>query len=406
MVAEYEMTQDLKTQLKRLAAVDWDFPDAKTSYLTHGLHPYPAKYIPQIPRTLIEALSNAGETVADIFCGSGTTLVEALSLNRNAIGVDANALACLISEVKTMRFVEGDKELLTATIKRALNCASTIAIQSKGLFASSDPFISSAPRPPDETISFWFEPFVVEELAEILSWCRELSTESSRKVALVAFSSIIVSVSKQDSDTRYVRRQKHLLPGDVFRRFANSLVNATSSVSVFTELVDRSLHCDIYIASVLTKPDIGKIDLVVCSPPYPNAYSYHLYHRTRMLWLGMDQPKFKREEIGSHRKYSNKGANGATIDTFRNEMAITFDWLRLHLRTNRFACFVVGNSTINGHEICNADIISEVANSYDFLEVLRVHRRMQDTKKAFNPAIGKIKNEQILLLQKKGKETI
>ncbi len=178
MVAEYEMTQDLKTQLKRLAAVDGDFPDAKTSYLTHGLHPYPAKYIPQIPHTLIEALSNAGETVADIFCGSGTTLVEALSLNRNAVGVDANALACLISEVKTMRFVEGDKELLTTTVKHALDCASTIAIQSKGLFATSDPFISSAPRPPDEAISFGFEPFVIEELAEILSWCRELPTES------------------------------------------------------------------------------------------------------------------------------------------------------------------------------------------------------------------------------------
>ena len=60
--------------LERLAHLDWNFADAKTSYLTHSLHPYPAKFIPQIPNALIQELSSVGETVADIFCGSGTTL--------------------------------------------------------------------------------------------------------------------------------------------------------------------------------------------------------------------------------------------------------------------------------------------------------------------------------------------
>jgi DNA methylase/MerR HTH family regulatory protein len=86
--------------IERLQAVDWDFSNAKTSYLTHGLHPYPAKFIPQIPNALIQELSSVGETVADIFCGSGTTLVEALLLKRHAIGVDANPLAALISRAK------------------------------------------------------------------------------------------------------------------------------------------------------------------------------------------------------------------------------------------------------------------------------------------------------------------
>jgi len=31
----------------------WDFPNADTQYLTHGLHPYPARMIPQIARELI-----------------------------------------------------------------------------------------------------------------------------------------------------------------------------------------------------------------------------------------------------------------------------------------------------------------------------------------------------------------
>src|SRR5437016_2744773 len=33
------------TELDRLQNLDWDFVDAKTAYLTHAIHPYPAKFI-------------------------------------------------------------------------------------------------------------------------------------------------------------------------------------------------------------------------------------------------------------------------------------------------------------------------------------------------------------------------
>jgi len=138
---------------------------------------------------------------------------------------------------------------------------------------------------------------------------------------------------------------------------------------------------------------------MVCSPPYPNAFSYHLYHMTRMIWLGMDQPKFKREEIGSHRKYSAKGINGATAKTFQSEMRKILAWLRIHLKAGGYACFVVGDSTIRGELINNADLIAAAGISEGFSEVARPTRQLQLTKKAFNPVIGKIKDEKILILQ-------
>jgi site-specific DNA-methyltransferase (cytosine-N4-specific) len=46
-----------------------------TTYLTHGIHPYPAKYIPQLPRAIILEHTNERNTVLDPFCGSGTTLL-------------------------------------------------------------------------------------------------------------------------------------------------------------------------------------------------------------------------------------------------------------------------------------------------------------------------------------------
>jgi len=391
-----------ESELLNLLAVDWSFASEKTSHLTHGLHPYPAKYIPQIPHTLIRELSSPGETVADIFCGSGTALVEALLLGRNAVGVDASPLACLISRAKTARLAEGDLDSLLSLAESAHLLADQISAQSNFPLFQPLPYASGAPRPSDETISFWFAPFVVEELAEALSWCHGMPTESSRTVALAAFSSIIVVVSRQDSDTRYVRREKKIRPGDAMRRFARSVSEAARNSAELTGLVDSGLGCEVHNADVLTGPDIGQVDLVVCSPPYPNAYSYHLYHRTRMLWLGMDQPKFKREEIGSHRKYSSRGPNGATVETFRGEMSTIFTWLRRHLRPDGYACFVVGDSTLKGRVISNADLIAEVSAENGFSEAGRLERRMQDTKKAFNPAIGKIKREQIVVMRNTG----
>src|SRR5579875_781169 len=403
MSGDTTMVDTILQGLPTLELVDWTFSKAKTTYLTHGLHPYPAKYIPQIPHALINALSHSGDTVADIFCGSGTTLVESMLLGRHSIGIDANPLACLISKSKTTILIDGDAELLLSLVKKSQEFAAIVSSYHEGSLFGMEPFISDKPRPTHKAIDFWFEPFIIEELAEILAWCRALPTETSQTVALTAFSSIIVAVSRQDSDTRYVRRQKNTMPGEAFRRFARALKDATQAVVDFNKAITPDLKCHIYNTNILTPPKIDYIDLMVCSPPYPNAYSYHLYHMTRMVWLGMDQPKFKQEEIGSHRKYSKKNSSlEAKIEIFKGEMETIFSWLQEHLRPERYACFVMGDSTIDRQRVSTVDIIAGAASAPGFREAGRLHRQMVDTRKAFNPIIGKIKGEHILLLQRNG----
>jgi len=394
--AEYAATLE---RIGKLEQLDWDFENAKTDYLTHSLHPYPAKYIPQIPNALIQELSSVEDTVADIFCGSGTTLVEALTLKRHAVGVDASPLACLISEAKATRLQNGDAEALRDLVSRATELANSITHLGPDSLFENEPFISTAPRPSDDGITSWFEPLVIEELAEILNWCRGLPTSSGLVIAQAAFSAIVVAVSKQDSDTRYVRRDKGLRPGDTFRKFARSLANAVHGAVEFTEVTEPRFASRVVCSSILDTPDIGLIDAVVCSPPYPNAWSYHLYHRTRMVWLGMDQPKFKAEEIGSHRKYSRKAPTKEKVKEFREEMGAMFRWLRSHLRQGRYAAFVIGDSIVDGQLISNADIMAEAGEESGFKEMSRIERKIHSTKKAFNPKIGKIKKEQILILQ-------
>jgi DNA modification methylase len=51
---------------------------------------YHGNFIPQIPNQLIQRYTKEGETVLDLFMGSGTTLFECETLNRNFIGFDIN----------------------------------------------------------------------------------------------------------------------------------------------------------------------------------------------------------------------------------------------------------------------------------------------------------------------------
>ena len=321
-------------------------------------------------------------------------------LKRHSIGIDANPIACLISKAKVTRLSENDGQALFNLAAKTGAIADEIGGPTGDLFAKSGgAFILTHPRPDSESIDFWFEPFVIEELAAIRGFCRKL-TEPSRTIALVAFSSIVVAVSKQDSDTRYVRREKGIGPGDTLRRFSRALVTTTNACLEFTDLTEDRFHATVIQEDVLLAPNVDQVDLLVCSPPYPNAYSYHLYHMTRMIWLDMDQPTFKAQEIGSHRKYSSRGKNGATISTFSDEFAKIFAWLRDHLRLKRYACLVVGDSTIRGERFDNAELLADLGESFGFREMARIERNLQSTKKAFNPKIGKIRTEKILIMKK------
>jgi DNA modification methylase len=57
--------------------------------------------IPQVAARLIKLYGRSGETLLDLFCGSGTSLVEARLAGLYAHGMDINPLALLLAKVKT-----------------------------------------------------------------------------------------------------------------------------------------------------------------------------------------------------------------------------------------------------------------------------------------------------------------
>ncbi|MEM1550183.1 MAG: DNA methyltransferase [Candidatus Methanomethylicia archaeon] len=73
----------------------WSFPD-RGDWATHR-GDYRGNWAPQIARNLILRYSRLGELVLDQMCGGGTTLVECKLLGRNAIGIDINYDAVILT---------------------------------------------------------------------------------------------------------------------------------------------------------------------------------------------------------------------------------------------------------------------------------------------------------------------
>lgn len=69
--------------------------------LTHNFYSYPARFSPELVKEIIKNFSSSGDWIFDPFMGGGTSIVEALSMGRHAIGVDINSLAWFVSVSKT-----------------------------------------------------------------------------------------------------------------------------------------------------------------------------------------------------------------------------------------------------------------------------------------------------------------
>lgn len=85
---------------------------AYTSGKTHNFYLYPARFSPEVARSVIASFSKPGEWVLDPFMGGGTSIIEGLALGRRMIGMDLNALAWFVARVRTRPLSEFDQEQL------------------------------------------------------------------------------------------------------------------------------------------------------------------------------------------------------------------------------------------------------------------------------------------------------
>lgn len=92
---------------------------AYTSGSTHHFYHYPARFHPDVAREVISAFSRKRSWVLDPFMGGGTSIVEGLALGRRMVGVDINALARFVADVRTRPLSTADESAIRDWAYRA-----------------------------------------------------------------------------------------------------------------------------------------------------------------------------------------------------------------------------------------------------------------------------------------------
>ena len=365
----------------RLAEIDWSFNLRAKAPAIEGIHPYPAKFIGDIPRAFIESLEiPTGTAVFDPFCGSGTTLVEAQRAGHVSVGIDLNPIACLLATVKTATLPNNFEKAVTDVIRIARSIQTV--------------------KPSDiPNVDHWFKADIQLAVSSIAMTIAREEFRPWLPQLRLALSSILVRVSNQDSDTRYAAVEKNVNREDVFCYFSTAAAKLLKALNerdwdlTTTKIIEGNT---LQISPQQINLPVG---LVVTSPPYPNAYEYWLYHKYRMWWLGFDPLAVKEHEIGARAHFFKK--NPHTADFFVDQMRTTFSLINSVLVSKGYICFVVGRSKIHGEIIDNGDIIERIAKEFSPVLVSRFEREIKSNRKSFNLSHANIKTESMLVFQKK-----
>ncbi|MDW8319924.1 MAG: DNA methyltransferase [Armatimonadota bacterium] len=271
---DYDLGDDVRQWLG-----EWEFRGFNTKTYTHGFHTYPAMFIPQVARKLIATFSEEGDTVLDIFCGSGTALVEAKLLGRHSIGIELNPLAVLIAKVKTTPL---DPQRLAEAHDRLLEVY------------SQNPFIPVV-FPAETNMHFWFSPQAIGELNALKQAILSLGERDLIDFFFVAFSEIVRKASfTKNGEFKLVRDKEKVASGislDIIAAFNEVAQNNILAMKDFwldaTDATVKIIHGD-------STEDVGipesSIDLIVTSPPYGDSrttVAYGQFSRLSAQWLDL-----------------------------------------------------------------------------------------------------------------------
>jgi len=398
---------------------DWTFADADTNRGLHGLHPYPARMIPQIAHKLIEKYSRRGDIVLDPFCGSGTVLLESMILGRHSIGVDLNPLAILLAKAKST-------PVEPHTLRRQYNDLMRKVSQDIDDRRANKLII---PRPDlNENLEFWFKSYVIDDLALLRRRLFEIQEARVRDFFLACFS----LTARMVSNTRGKEFKLYRIPGDELRRFNPNVFkvfrkNLEDGIrrmeSTFTELPSEVWAKVILQDTRLLTLD-RKVDLVVTSPPYGDSrttVAYGQFSRYPALWGGLAEnwhPEVTKRTIMKIDQLS-LGGSGKIVDIpdsttlretlekigrrskdrehdtalFFHDIKKAFERIFHAMNNGAHFCIVIGNRTVSRVRVPTDQILVEIGNTCDFKHLTTFYRRIPTKRMPWENAPENITGE-------------
>lgn len=361
----------------------WDYRGEKTKSYTHGIHSYPAMFIPQVARRLLETYSHTGDTICDIFCGSGSALVESRLIGRNAIGIDLNPLAIFLAKVKTTPI---NPQKLTKEYYALLERLDKIKV-------------SEIICPTFKNIEFWFKDPVIIKLAKLKKAIQQIDDEAIRNFLMVAFSEAVrYSSNTKIGEFKLVRIKGEKLvkhDPDVFGIFRKKAEANISGAGEFHNEANNNTWAKIIFGDSSKNNGIQKntIDCIITSPPYGDSkttVAYGQFSRLSSQWIDLFDDPNKASAVDNlllggkatktlthilSSNYLNDALDKiAKQDESRAKEVLSF-YIGLNeclknahvmLKTKKYFCLVIGNRLVKQVRIPTDFIIAELAEKIGF----------------------------------------
>lgn len=358
----------------------WAFADKTrkdTAYITHGYHRYPAKFIPQVVSRLLDKYSDKNDLIVDPFGGCGTTLVESKVMSRSSVGTDINPVAVLMTKAKKTPIEPSKIE----------TCFTKLQEKIDGF--SNDTTVRT---PEHERIDYWFKPDAKKKLAFILSEITAIDDQDMRDFFYCGFSNILKNCSiwlqKSNKPTRDLSKK----PAEPFVTFARQIKKMLRGNADYFNLLQSKqcldMSCDVYCTDAREIPvKSSSVSLIVTSPPYVTSYEYADLHQLTALWFEYtkDLSDFRKRFIGtSHHNKKDLILNSEIAEEIKRELAAkhkktaeevatyfcemnqVFAEMRRILKDGGRTCIVIGDTSLKGVDILNAEVFVEQLQNLGF----------------------------------------
>ena len=401
-----------KRDISHFNVIDWNFTKEDSRHFLHNFCWYPSRYIPIIPAHLIQSLSKENETVLDPFCGSGTTIIEALKLKRNAIGIDINPVGTFIAEIKA--------KMMTGKVLHINKVTEFIGYLDSQLSELQDgdnilfikkknpTFLTDDLMPNFREKSEWYHPATLQMLGDIHHYIESKLTGLTKDICRIFFISILMNSSGYPKEKNYAYYADNVKPQgektfkNAYKLYHRKLEKFLADYAVFRE---QSFFKNSYrvlrgdarkVSSLLDE----SIDLIVTSPPYLNVTDYTTAFRLTYLWYDFlsDQElkDVKKLEIGARWKRKQE----SKLSDYVEEMDRALTEISGSLKKNRYLCLILGESKKYSENV-NTRIIEILTKKLNH-ELIDTFTRDISKKFFIHPNGGGVQTEEILIFRKRG----
>ncbi len=385
-----------RTLLKKIKKADWDCVDQDTQYLTHSIHRYSGKYIPQIARNAIELLTMPGDLILDPYCGSGTTLLEASLLGRRSVGVDINPLAVLISKVKVTKIakkkLDSFRDEMLAQLLPLLGKTSQLSLFTKQTI--SEKGISESVKKDSRWSDAWYQKWFQEDRRYELIWIHQRLTQikdrNMRNIGLVTFSDVLRRSSNAHSsypNVMFDRNKKAVPPvAPQFIARMDEIISAVSKLE--SSMIDKPVPIILQGNARNLSFNDNTFDAIVTHPPYIGSIPYAEYGMLSLVWLGHDPKSLDKELTGGKRQTQD------VVKRFEEGYSDMLKEAHRTLRKGGYLFILIGSPIVKGETI---DLINMTE---EFCKIIGFNFSAKHFRNSINRRANLMGSECLLFFQK------